>query len=93
MPSDAKAEILAAIAASEARTMARIDSAAAELHEEVASLDAALRGGLNGAPGLLARMAAIEAAETKRDRIVCAAVVAVVSAIGHSIWQLITHKP
>jgi len=93
MPPDDKAEILAAIAASESRTMARINSAAAELRGEVASLDAALRGGLDGAPGLLARMTAIEAAESRRDRIVCAAVVAVAGAIGHAVWQVITHRP
>ena len=93
MPPDDKAEILNAIAASEARTMARINSAAAELREEVASLDGALRGGLNGAPGLLARMTAIEAAEARRDRIVCGAIVAVVAAIGHTLWQLITNRP
>ena len=93
MPPDDKQDILAAIASSEARTMVRINSAAAELRAEVASLDQSLRGGLDGAPGLLARMNAVEAAESRRDRIVCAAVVAVAGAIGHAVWQVITHRP
>lgn len=93
MPPDDKAEILAAIAASESRTMAKIDTAAAQLRGEVGSIDGALRGGLDGAPGLLARMNAIEAAEARRDRIVFAAVIAVLGAIGSAIWQIITHRP
>lgn len=85
MPPDDKAEIVAALK--------RLSEQVAGVRDELASLDAALRGDLDGKPGLLARMTAIEAAEARRDRVVCAAVVAVAGAIGHAVWQVIVHRP
>lgn len=85
MPPDDKAEILAAIAASEERTTRRIN-------EAYGKLDGALRGDLDGGPGILSRLATLEKLAAKMDRAICAAILAVVSAIGHAIWQVITHR-
>ena len=61
------------------------------------SLESSLATGLDGTPGLIerarvidARVSSLEKADATRNRTVCAAVISVIAALAHTVWQAIS---
>lgn len=54
-------------------------------------IENAITSGLDGNPGLLERVRDLERSESVRNRTLYAAVVAVATAIAHTLWQLVTN--